>query len=110
MLSMTERDMLRFESIFDLLIRLGFQEDQKNERMVAPDGEQSVPFAQIGGRTVAEFVRWGLQNSLLIPCQRERHQLRLIEGRFLKKPQLNCESPCVQQDRASLLTPQREPR
>jgi hypothetical protein len=72
MLRMTERDMLRFESIFDLLIRLEFQEDRKNERMVATGGKQSVSFAEIGGRTVAEFVRWGLHNGLLISCQKER--------------------------------------
>lgn len=98
MLGMAERDMLRFESIFDLLIRLGFQEDQKNERMIAPGGELSVSFAQIGGRTVAEFVRWGLQNGLLISGQRQMRQMRLIEGRFPKKPQLHLERPLVRQD------------
>ena len=46
---MTERDLLRFDSIFDLLIRLGFTEDQKHERMVAPGGTHMVAFAQIGG-------------------------------------------------------------
>ena len=87
MLSMTERDMLRFESIFDLLVRLGFQEDQKNERMITPEGEQSISFAQIGGRTVAEFVRWGLQNGLLLSGQSKMRQMRLIEGHFFKKPE-----------------------
>ena len=61
MLSVTERDLLRFDSIFDLLIRLGFTEDQKHERMVAPGGTHMVAFAQIGGRSVAEFVRWGAE-------------------------------------------------
>ena len=46
---MTEREMLRFESIFDLLTELGFTEDQAHERMLAPGRAQAVAFAQIGG-------------------------------------------------------------
>ncbi len=64
---MTERDLLRFDSIFDLLTRLGFTEDQKYERRVALEGTQAVAFAQIGRRSVAEFVRWGMKNGLLLP-------------------------------------------
>ncbi len=64
---MTEREMLRFESIFDLLTELGFTEDQAHERMLAPGRAQAVAFAQIGGQTVAEFVRWGMENGLLVP-------------------------------------------
>ena len=67
MSSVTARDLLQFDSIFDLLIRLGFTEDQKHERMVAPGGTHMVAFAQIGGRSVAEFVRWGMENGLLWP-------------------------------------------
>ena len=63
----TARDLLRFDSIFDLLTRLGFTEDQKYERRVAPEGTQAVAFAQTGGRSVAEFVRWGMENGLLLP-------------------------------------------
>ncbi len=64
---MTERDLFQFDSIFDLLTRLGFTEDQEHERMVAPGGTHMVAFAQIGGRSVAEFVRWGMENGLLVP-------------------------------------------
>ena len=67
MRQMTEYEMLRFESIFDLLTELGFSEDQARERMVAPGGTQAVVFAQIGGRTVAEFVRWGMENGSVPP-------------------------------------------
>ena len=67
MVSVTARDLLRFDSIFDLLIHLGFTEDQEHERMVAPGGTHMVAFAQIGGRSVPEFVRWGMENGLLVP-------------------------------------------
>ena len=83
MRQMTEREMLRFESIFDLLTELGFSEDQARERMVATGGTQAVAFAQIGGRTVAEFVRWGMENGLLLPYLIES---LLRERRFLRKP------------------------
>ena len=66
MWSVTEPDSLRFDSIFDLLIRLGFTEDQKHERMVAPGGTHMVAFAQTGGRSVAEFVRWGYGERALV--------------------------------------------
>jgi len=74
MLSVTERDLLRFDSTFDLLTRLGFTEDQAHERMVAPGGARMVAFAQIGGRSVAEFVRWGMENGLLLPYLAETSQ------------------------------------
>ena len=90
---MTEREMLWFESIFDLLTELGFSEDQARERMVAPGGTPVVVFAQIGGRTVAEFVRWGMENGLLLPYLIESPQQLLRESRFLRKrpagPSLN---------------------
>ncbi len=35
--------------------------------MVAPGGTHMVAFAQIGGRSVPEFVRWGMENGLLVP-------------------------------------------
>ncbi len=86
MLQMTEREMLRFESIFDLLTKLGFAEDQAHERMLAPGGTQAVAFAQIGGRTVAEFVRWGMENGLLLPYLIESPQQLPGERRFPCKP------------------------
>ncbi len=80
--------MLRFESIFDLLTRLGFKEDQENERMITLDGTRQVAFEQIGGRTVAEFVRWGLKDGLLLRYLTETPQIP-IKVRLPEKPSLN---------------------
>ena len=91
-MTMTEREMLRFESIFDLLTRLGFKEDQENERMVAPKGQVHVAFEQIGGRTVAEFVRWGIKDGLLLRYLTETPQMPVIpviKVRPLGEPWLN---------------------
>ena len=64
---MTKHDLLRFDSIFDLLTRLGFTEDQEQERTVAPQGAHAVAFTQTAGRTVAEFVGWAIKTGLLVP-------------------------------------------
>jgi hypothetical protein len=74
--TLTKSQMLAFESIFDLLIRLGFEEDTPGQRMVdrgvwleidgSDIGDDSIGFDQIAGRTVAEFVREGLQKRFLL--------------------------------------------
>lgn len=74
--TLTKSQMLAFQSIFDLLTRLGFEEDIKGQRMVdrgvwleidgSDIGDYSIGFEQIAGRTVAEFVREGLQKGFLL--------------------------------------------
>lgn len=73
---LTKSQMLAFESIFDLLTQLGFEEDTKGQRMVdrgvwleidsSDIGDYAIGFEQIAGRTVAEFVREGLQKGFLL--------------------------------------------
>ncbi len=82
----TEHDLLQSDSIFDVLTRLGFTEDQEQERMVAPKGTHVVAFTQIGGRTVAEFVRWGMKTGLLVPYLAGTPRRLLRESRILRKP------------------------
>ncbi len=74
--TLTKSQMLAFASIFDLLSRLGFEEDTEEQCMVDRGtwfdtddnfiGERWIDFEQIGGRTVAEFVREGLQQGFLL--------------------------------------------
>lgn len=80
--TLTQSQMLAFQSIFDLLTRLRFEEDTEGQCMVDRGGEREVErvgidiynwasinryidFDQIAGRTVAEFVREGIQNGFL---------------------------------------------
>jgi hypothetical protein len=56
--------------------------------MIAPEGTRQVAFEQIGGRTVAEFVRWALKDGLLLRHLTGTPQIP-IEVRLLGKPNLN---------------------
>ena len=74
--TLTKSQMLAFASIFDLLSKLGFEEDTEEQCMLDRGswfdtddnfiGERRIDFEQIGGRTVAEFVREGLQQRFLL--------------------------------------------
>ena len=74
--TLTKPQMLAFVSIFDLLSRLGFEEDTEEQCMLDRGswfetddnfiGERRIDFEQIGGRTVTEFVREGLQQGFLL--------------------------------------------
>ena len=74
-LTLTQPQMLAFQSIFDLLTRLGFEEDTEGQRMVDRGAlvdihnqtivDGYIDFDQIAGRTVAEFVRDGLHKGFL---------------------------------------------
>ena len=74
--ALTKSQMLAFQSIFDLLTQLGFEEDPEDQRMVdrgvwleidgSDIGDHAIGFEQIAGRTVAEFVREGLQKGFLL--------------------------------------------
>ena len=74
--TLTKSQMLAFQSIFDLLTQLEFEEDAEGQRMVdrgvwleidgSDIGDFSIGFEQIAGRTVAEFVREGLQKGFLL--------------------------------------------
>ncbi len=55
----------RFESIQDLLIALGYEERQKAHAMINPTTTHVIDFEKIAGRSVFEFVRWGLQEEWL---------------------------------------------
>ena len=74
--TLTKAQMLAFVSIFDLLSRLGFEEDTEEQCMLDRGswfdrddnfvGERRIDFEQIGGRTVTEFVCEGLQQGFLL--------------------------------------------
>lgn len=73
--TLTQPQMLAFQSIFDLLTRLGFEEDTEGQRMVDRGTwvdvhhrtiiNRYIDFDQIAGRTVTEFVREGLHKGFL---------------------------------------------
>jgi hypothetical protein len=73
--TLTQPQMLAFQSIFDLLTRLGFEEDTEGQRMVdrgawvdihhRTAADRYIDFDQIAGRTVTEFVREGMQKGFL---------------------------------------------
>lgn len=82
--TLTQPQMLAFQSIFDLLTRLGFEEDPDKQRMVDRAAwvdihnqtliDRYIDFDQIAGRTVAEFVKEGLHTGFL------RDYLKTDEG------------------------------
>jgi hypothetical protein len=57
---LTEAEMLRFQSIQQLLTRLGFLENQTMSCMYNPETYDTIAFSQIAGQSVTEFVRQGL--------------------------------------------------
>ena len=54
-------ELRRFESIQALLTRLGYADLQHVRAMVNPVTSHVIDFDKIAGRSVAEFVRWGLE-------------------------------------------------
>ena len=58
---LTEAEMLRFPSIQQLLLRLGFMENQAQACMHNPETYETIAFSQIAGRSVEEFVRRGIE-------------------------------------------------
>ncbi len=57
--------LLRFESIQDLLIALGYEDRQEAHAMINPMTTHVIDFEKIAGRSVFEFVRWGLAKGWL---------------------------------------------
>ncbi len=57
--------LLRFESIQDLLIALGYEDRQEAHAMINPMTTHVIDFEKIAGRSVFEFVRWGLAQGWL---------------------------------------------
>ncbi len=62
---LTVAALLRFESIQDLLIALGYEERQEAHAMINPMTTHVIDYGKIAGRSVFEFVRWGLQEGWL---------------------------------------------
>ncbi len=62
---LTVAALLRFESIQDLLIALGYEDRQEAHAMINPMTTHVIDFEKIAGRSVFEFVRWGLAKSWL---------------------------------------------
>ena len=62
---LTTAALLRFESIQDLLIALGYEERQKAHAMINPTTTHVIDFEKIASRSVFEFVRWGLAKGWL---------------------------------------------
>jgi hypothetical protein len=69
---LTEAEMLRFPSIQQLLLRLGFMENQDQACMHNPDTYDTIAFSQIAGRSLEEFVRRGIEAGWLAEYVRER--------------------------------------
>ena len=68
---LTEAEMLRFASIQQLLMRLGFMENQDQACMHNPDTYDTIAFSQIAGRSLEEFVRRGIEAGWLAEYVRE---------------------------------------
>lgn len=68
---LTEAEMLRFPSIQQLLLRLGFMENQAQACMHNPDTYDTVAFSQIAGRSLEEFVQRGIEANWLAEYVRE---------------------------------------
>ena len=68
---LTEAEMLRFPSIQQLLMRLGFMENQDQACMHNPETYDTIAFSQIAGRSVEEFVRRGIEAGWLAEYVRE---------------------------------------
>lgn len=68
---LTEAEMLRFPSIQQLLLRLGFMENQAQACMHNPDTYDTVAFSQVAGRSLQEFVRLGIDAGWLAEYVRE---------------------------------------
>ena len=57
---LTESEMLRFQSIQDLLVALEYIDDQATRRLINMKTRHTVDFDDIAGYSVPEFVRSGL--------------------------------------------------
>lgn len=57
----SEGEMLMFQSIQELLIALGFSDDQKTGEMRNPQTAHAISFSAIAGRSVGQFVRQGVK-------------------------------------------------
>ena len=62
---MTEGEMNTYQSIQELLIALGFSDDQDTGEMRNPQTAHAIPFHHIAGRSVGEFVRQGIKSGWL---------------------------------------------
>ena len=72
----SESEMLTYPSIQELLIALGFADDQDTGEMCNAQTADAIPFANIAGRSVGEFVRQGLKAGWLTDYLRpEEHDL-----------------------------------
>ena len=58
---LTAAEMLRFPSIQQLLMRIGFMENQDQACMHNPETYDTIAFSQIAGRSLEEFVRSGIE-------------------------------------------------
>ena len=61
----TVTELLRFESIQDLLTALGYEELHDGRALINPMTTHVIDYGKIAGRSVFEFVRWGLQEGWL---------------------------------------------
>ena len=68
---LTKAEMLRFPSIQQLLMRLGFMENQAQACMHNPETYDTIAFSQIAGRSLEEFVRRGIEAGWLGEYVRE---------------------------------------